>query len=715
MAELSKPRALLQTWLKYIKWEDLTNSQVSAGDASRPSIWEKGVSLIGNNLRLDSSLFNEFEQQSSELLKKGLAHELQIAVAFPKIHIVEDNSRKFQPLFTIEISEIFQGKYQKNGWDLTKFSFHPVLPNLIDLYLLDEEAAELVTNEGLKVFLETTFHHPFNTLQDFLALIELPPLVTRSKASPYLLRFDNAPYSYNLKKDLQKICSQPNWDWAVDGHPAYEYLFGQPQPPEESVMFLGAYPTNPPDEFQALALKHAQSQPITAVVGPPGSGKTTAILHAIANQVTQRAVHLAQTGADKNNLTFVTSTNNQAIQNVEERLAAKFPTSQFYLSGGRKKLIASETIPKLQKAIDWLRHQTFNEQDGLSAKQQLLDAVAELEEHRQQDQYYQEQRMADEQRQNQLEAEIQTLDAVPVAIAPTNQPPSDSQTNYSQFDFDAYRLILSELESAIARLPRSALRRSQATRSWLLRFWQMLARKWRRITQTDERAILSLLGQRIATPVMATLATPFPFQVPLTRESLIAARLRVVEQLTSAMEFQQQQQNQTQLQSRIRTNQSQRESLWLQLNQVQQRLASYPTSNFYRCFYSDYHSLQVQLFEFSWQYLQQSALQHASEVIRSIETYINVIGEEYDDEARRLFARDWPNILRDLSLVFPVLCGTLQSLRNLLPYPDCGCIERLIVDEAGMIPLHQAFPAFVRCRAALVVGDPPSNRAGDCF
>lgn len=193
----------------------------------------------------------------------------KIAVAFPQIYLIKDGSRKFCPVLTVDISEIFQGKYRGSGWDLTKFKFQPVLPNLMNFYQLDEESAQsLVIREGLKVFLENTFNHPFATLQDFLNLIELPPHPVRSKPLPYLLRFNYVPYSYNLKKDFQKILEQPNWDWAVTGHPAWEYLFGQPAPLSQKQLFLGAFPTDAPNEFQAAALKHTLTNPVTAVIGP---------------------------------------------------------------------------------------------------------------------------------------------------------------------------------------------------------------------------------------------------------------------------------------------------------------------------------------------------------------------------------------------------------------------------------------------------------------
>ncbi len=41
----------------------------------------------------------------------------------------------------------------------------------------------------------------------------------------------------------------------------------------------------------------------------------------------------------------------------------------------------------------------------------------------------------------------------------------------------------------------------------------------------------------------------------------------------------------------------------------------------------------------------------------------------------------------------------------MLPWVE-ECVDRTIVDEAGMIPLHQTFPLLVRSRQAIVVGDP---------
>jgi hypothetical protein len=141
------------------------------------------------------------------------------------------------------------------------------------------------------------------------------------------------------------------------------------------------------------------------------------------------------------------------------------------------------------------------------------------------------------------------------------------------------------------------------------------------------------------------------------------------------------------------------------LIQSEQKLASYPTEDFYTRFPALYHQQQQHLFELSWQFLQIEAVRRKDEVIDSIRTYIDVISPHWDYEAMRKFATTWSTILKDVSLLFPVFASTLHSIRNFFPYIDSRCINLLIVDEAGMIPLHQLFPALVRCKKAMIVGD----------
>ena len=60
------------------------------------------------------------------------------------------------------------------------------------------------------------------------------------------------------------------------------------------------------------------------------------------------------------------------------------------------------------------------------------------------------------------------------------------------------------------------------------------------------------------------------------------------------------------------------------------------------------HSLQVELFEWSWQFQQQEALRRKDEVMASIRTYIGVLNNEW--EAFRQLALNWRNISIEAAL-----------------------------------------------------------------
>jgi hypothetical protein len=282
--------------------------------------------------------------------------------------------------------------------------------------------------------------------------------------------------------------------------------------------------------------------------------------------------------------------------------------------------------------------------------------------------------------------------------------PNTDLPNYDQYPIDAYEQILSHLEKAVRSLTRQNYSQVKAQNlSWWQRLWYFLHQLWQQITKTSTSHILKRLYSRIHAPLTATLATPFPFQLPLNRESLKAARVQVALQLeevraskgvTSSSDF------------GLSECRQQREKLTQRLKQIEQQLVKLPTEDFYTRFPREYHQEQQRLFELSWQFLQHEAVRRKEEVIASVRTYIDVVNAEWDYEARRKFGASRSSILRDVSLIFPVWASTLQSIRNLLPYPDSGCINRLIVDEAGMIPLHQLFPALVRCNKAMIVGDP---------
>ncbi len=702
MLESEKLIQIVQAWLGYIRLEELTQAEVERSSDIYSKVVDKGVQLVGNKLLLDNEVFTQFQQQQ-QAAKRGNKNDVQMAVAFPQIYIINGKGKeqrlKYLPLFTIDISPIFKGNYRKTGWDLTEYEFQPVVVNLMRLYGLEEEQAEsLIVASGIGKFLEDTFKGRFPTLRDFLELVDLPEVKYKTSRQPYLLRCDFTPYNALLKQDIQEILKevqQPdcNSEWLTEIHPAMQYLWGQPQLPRDEVMFWGAFPDHAPDEFQASVLKHAQENLLTAVCGPPGTGKTEVFLHLIAQQVVNRALRLVRGEDDANNLILFVGTNNSTVKKFQQRLTINSSAQQFYLPGGNQTNIRKETLPKLQSTQDWLRQTEFNQSAWQQAKLELLQAESEIQQLIEQDRFNTAQKVIDIERRSQLDLEIQLLNDDIAAKSSELQALTEQLSSlapYENFPLDAYLQIREELSQAERELPKESDSITKRALNWL--------------NATTDQRIFRRLALRINAAVLNTLASSHPFQTPLDHPSLTAAQASVNQKLDFSQQWQNQNLEVTEIQSQITVLTKELELKQTEHQQIQKQIDSYPQGDFYNLFYRDHHQLQVELFQRAWAFLLQEVLRRKHSVMRALETYGSVLAG--DGEALLKLSTDGDAIYRDLSLIFPVITSTLQSMRNMLPILQPNIIKLALVDEAGTTLVHQLFPLLVRSQRAVVAGDP---------
>lgn len=345
--------AILKAWLDYIDLNDYSDARVEAN--KRDKVKRRGVSLVGDRVLIEQTVFSDLRSR----LSQG-NQDITWALSFPQVTDTE-KKKYFCPLFCLDVTSIFRGNYQEDGWDIEELELTEAGTNLATFLKLDDEQCEkLITQDGLREFLETTFKLKFKTYEEWMQRFDINGYHFEIQRQPYLFEFNGAIYSKNLKQDLKEIESgSKNWS---KGHPAYEYLFGEPRPPKHEVSYMGAFPTHPPTNSQLTAIKHSQTEPITAVHGPPGSGKTTLILHVIAQQVVKRALNLIKTGKEIDNLTVISSTNNKAVDNVIEKLDEVLENELFYLKGGSKNNInsAGGASQKLQNAINYLDENKFD-------------------------------------------------------------------------------------------------------------------------------------------------------------------------------------------------------------------------------------------------------------------------------------------------------------------------------------------------------------------
>ncbi|AFZ04640.1 DEAD/DEAH box helicase [Calothrix sp. PCC 6303] len=737
MLELEKFTQIIQAWLAYIRLEELTQAEVERGSDVYPKVVDKGVQLVGNKLMLDGEVFKQFQQQQQAAAKRGKPNDFQMAIAFPQIYLIQGKGKeqklKYLPLFTVDISPIFKGNYRKTGWDLTEYEFQPVVVNLMRLYGLEEEQAEsLIVASGILKFLEDTFKGRFATLRDFIDLVDLPDGRYKTFRQPYLLRCDFTPYNALLKLDLQGIQQQiqetPHpCNWLTETHPAMQYLFGKPRSlppqvsPQHEIMFLGAFPSHTPDEYQASVLKHTQENLLTAVCGPPGTGKTEVFLHLVAQQVVNRALRLVRGEEDGNNLILFASTNNSAIQKFLSRLTDKFSTEspheipiklstelstelptefsteQFYLPGGNQSIIRRETLPKLQSRQDWLRNTEFNPDSWEQAKLKFIRAENEIQQLIEQNRFNKSQKAVDAEKRSQLDIEIQSLNNDIAANNSELQALTEERSrlgDYANFPISAYQQIKEGLSQAERELPKES--DSIAKRAYNL------------INFTTDKLVFKRLANRTNAAVLNTLASSHPFQIPLDRLSLTTVQMEVQQKLDCLQQWQNLNQEVTNIQTKLTALNKQLELKLFSYQQIQKQiqnqLDNYPQDHWYSSFYRDHHPLQLSLFQHAWAFLHQEVLRRKDSVIRALETYGSILTG--DGDALLKLETDADAIYRDLSLIFPVISSSLQSIRNMLPILQPNSVKLALVDEAGTTLVHQLFPLLVRSQRAVVAGDP---------
>lgn len=136
--------------------------------------------------------------------------------------------------------------------------------------------------------------------------------------------------SENLVKEnslLEKFLLKKEIPNTIQGIPASEFI-----------------QISPLNSKQKEAVRFAFNQPLSVVTGPPGTGKTQVVLNILANAI----LH--------NKKVLLASKNNQAVDNVKDRLTALIREPKFFLRFGSKTEIRDRTKP----TIDFFVRQKHN-------------------------------------------------------------------------------------------------------------------------------------------------------------------------------------------------------------------------------------------------------------------------------------------------------------------------------------------------------------------
>ncbi len=694
MNAASKVDTILNAWLDYVALEDYSGARIEAKSDNK-QLKQDGVNLVGDHVLIDESIFSELQQE----INKNIPGQQETAwvLSFPQVFDVERGKSYLCPLFSLDVTSILKGEYQQQGWNLNDLKLTEAGKHLATFLGLDDEQREqLITQDGLRRFLETSFDIEFQSYENCMRQFVIPRSRRPIKRQPYLFKFTGSGFSKNLLSDLKNIKSRPKI-WSEVGHPAYEYLFGEPQPPKKEVTYMGAFPVHPPTSSQLLALKHAQSEPLTAVQGPPGSGKTTLILHLIAQQLVNRALRLIETGEDTNNLTIISSTNNKAVENVIEKLDESLENELFYLKGGNKENINSDggAIKQIQEALAFLQQNSFDENQYTALKQEIKNIKAELIVAEANYLKLQRQRTIDEDLLPYLQTKIHEFRENLEKDRSQQKQYQNREAElkeYEQLPLTAYQQLQTVFGNAETRLPKENISLIKRILLWF--------------SGGTEKQILKKVAENCQAAILHTAGTSFWMEVPRNRSELLQRAMSVRQALNNANELKIVQGKFRDLFNSITIAEEEKSKASSELSVIKNSLAS-PLEDFYLSFHKKFHVQHKELFQLSRKFLTQQTLRRKDSVERSLKVYSSFLSEygRSQDRISDKMAEKLDEHMKALSLMFPVITATLPSIRNMLPWAE-ECVDRTIVDEAGMITLHQTFPLLVRSRKAIIVGDP---------
>lgn len=200
---------------------------------------------------------------------------------------------------------------------------------------------ELVEELSSALAQNTTLEEKMESLRSFLG----GPIQLLQSAT--LAFSEESPYTSQLLSELKKISKEnlvnPNsfLDKFLTKKPINNAL---PQIHQND--FIQITPLN---KNQKEAIRQAFNQPLSVITGPPGTGKTQVVVNILANAV----LH--------NKKVLLASKNNQAVDNVKEKLTAILKEPDFFLRFGSKTEIRDKTNPAINAFVNKIHNNTLDD------------------------------------------------------------------------------------------------------------------------------------------------------------------------------------------------------------------------------------------------------------------------------------------------------------------------------------------------------------------
>lgn len=463
--------------------------------------------------------------------------------------------------------------------------------------------------------------------------------------------------------------------WKLES-PLGAYLTGRAQPAGEApqrALFPGPALTH----SQRAAAEHFWGSRLSAVQGPPGTGKTSLILHLCAEAIVRQVETFLDGGRMSGALFLIASSNNRAVDNVIEPLAANegLPLA---LRAGSRQVCEQQLAARLRRTLTWLKRA---ENEPLDARaQRLSETSARFRSVRTELDVVLAPRRAARERLVARARLVRALEALPA-------PSSETLPDLSAAHSSALLFALTGLEKrlhALSKLCEVAPGHAPV---------QALQRHYRRTAKHDLPAFTQALanaGLQLEGLDLPLLPPAAPH--PAAHEQQMERWEEATEQSLSRLDALRASLDRASVSAK---QAAERQRVQLELDALGPESASaLPVTE-------NHDALSRELFAAALAVREAWASQLAPDLVKAVSTALRTV--EQERSLRPLF-RNEPDAARWLCRLFGIWGSTLLSLGNCFPTDLCG-ISRLVIDEAGQCHPAHAVSALLRAESALVIGD----------
>lgn len=372
-------KEIFNKWLDFLHYEDIERTKFDLATLNKNFLFNSKKISFDNNkntiFNFDKN-FTESLLKKSQITKKQKNNDYYLLFPLIKETKFDKNRNKIEsllPLFAINITNELKNVFENNNLKLNfnnlknyqvimnvfretmgiEDNFFAKNYNFLDLLekITNKDSDNLIVSlENLKEYYSNNFDNSkFDFYEDEFIISNIDinifneDLIEELKA---LKDFDLSnsqvltDYLFNDKKNNENINFEFN----------------------HNKIWLGSYNNFPLSIGQSIAMQnfHNENLNIMPIQGGPGTGKTTLLLNIMTSQIIKRALHIINYKKDYNNLTLITSNNNKAIDNITEILKRDFSDNEnlYFISGNMEKIKSS--TGRIDKLIDILYEKEFN-------------------------------------------------------------------------------------------------------------------------------------------------------------------------------------------------------------------------------------------------------------------------------------------------------------------------------------------------------------------